>query len=134
MQADFGWLALVTADVLEAVIEAVLAGDPTAARRVLRGSSARTTARALAESAARSGVQVAHPPAASRRTACTLQLISDPGRVSTLVDVLAKQVLHGDLSATAREVVEPDLRIVGACGAERLRLAVTGCSGPTVTA
>jgi hypothetical protein len=61
-------------------------------------------------------------------------LISDLGRIATLVCALARHLVENDVLASVREVVVSDLVIVGRAGAERLRTLARGLPVPDMDA
>jgi hypothetical protein len=128
---DLERLAILTAGALEAAAEAALSGNGAAARRVLRRSSARKTARFSAEARVRQGLAQCPPRTGNlRAVASTLQFIADLGHVGDLVDILARQTAAGP-----RPVPHPlrhDLMTVGRVGAHRIRRLAEGLSGPAM--
>lgn len=76
------------------------------------------------------------PPTARSlcRTTASLQLISDLGRIATLVCALARHLVENEVPASVREVVGSDLVIVERAGAERLRTLARGLPVPDMEA
>ncbi len=130
---DWERLAILTADALEAAAEAAIAGDPAAARRVLRRSSARKAAKISAEARVRTGLAQCPPRTGNlRAVASTLQLIADLGHVGDLVDVLARQTAATTRPRAVPQLLRHDVSTVGRVGAHRIRRLAEGLHGPAM--
>jgi hypothetical protein len=126
-------LALLTADALESAVDAALAGDRAQARRILRRSAARTSARRAAEGRIRLGVARRPPRTGNLRTvASMLQLITDLGQVGHLVNTLARHTANGAIPHPVPQGLRRDALAVRCSGARRLRLIAEGLPGPTM--
>jgi hypothetical protein len=126
-------LAILTADALEAAAEAALSRDATAARRVLRRSGARKSAKASAEARVRQGLAQCPPRTGNlRAVASTLQLIADLGHLGDLVDILARQTTDPSGPRRVPPALRRDVMTVGGVGAHRIRRLAEGIPGPAM--
>lgn len=130
---DLERLAFLTADALEAAVEAALFGDISAARRVLRKSGARKSAKTSAEARVRQGLAQCPPRTGNLRAiASTLQLIADLGHVGDLVDILARQTAAPTRPHRVPQALRRDVMTVGEVGAYRIRRLAEGIPGPAM--
>jgi hypothetical protein len=132
---DMERLAYLTADALEAAVEAALAGDRVAARRVLRRAGVRKAARAAADARVRRGLAQCPPRTGNLgAVASTLQFIAELGHIGDLVDTLARNTVVGDLRCPVPQVLRRDVMTVGRAGAQRIRQLAEGLPSPAMDA
>lgn len=130
---DLERLAILTADALEAAAVAALSRDAAVARRVLRRSGARKSARSSAEARVRQGLAQCPPRTGNlRAVASTLQLLADLGHVGDLVDILARQTAATSGPRLVPQGLRRDVMTVGEVGAHRIRRLAEGISGPAM--
>lgn len=130
---DVERLALLTADALEAAVEAALSSDVVAARRVLRRSGTRKLAMSAAETRVRQGLARCPPRTGNlRAVANTLQLIADLGHVGDLVDIVARQTAAPGGPRGVPQALRHDMKTVGEVGAQRIRRLAEGLCGPAM--
>jgi hypothetical protein len=124
-------LALLTADGLEAAIHAALAGDRTAARRVLRKAAQRRSAKAAAEARVRQRLADC-PPRSGNMVFSAMQLIAELGHVGDASDALAWHAATGKSAQSVPLPLESDVVTLGRAGARRIRLLAEGLPRPAM--
>jgi hypothetical protein len=130
---DLERLAFLTADALEAAVEAALTGDVAAARRILRRSGARKSAKLSAEDRVRRRLAQCPPRTGNLRpVVSTLQLIADLGHVGDQVDILARQTTAPSGPRRVPQALRHDVMTVGEVGAHRIRRLAEGISAPAM--
>lgn len=132
---DVERLAHLTADALEAAVEAALTGNRAAARRVLRRAGVRKAARAAADARVRRGLAQCPPRTGNLGpVVSSLQLIAVLGDIGDLINTLARDTVAGQVPCPVPRVLRRDVMTVGRAGAQRIRQLADGLPTPAMDA